>query len=137
MHLSKDAQARTGSGCLYVTGLQPGNSWSYASTPNIPLLPGSRYRLSGWMKVDGLPQGAHAPYLKVGMSGSDGKWQANANTNPYDISAMGTWQRLTAIAETGEDTVGGNITIEKGAYGQSVPVTLRIDDISLELLETP
>ena len=132
-----DPGAHSGKGCLLVTGTQPGTAWNYASLdlPR-PVLPASRYRLSCWMKVDRI-EPARPPYLKIGLNDIHGQWLANFTTNPYDLSKPGTWQRLTGIAETTPDTASGQLAIEKGSLEEKMTVTLRLDDVRLELLESP
>lgn len=137
MRISKGTDAHGGSGSLNLTGTQPGTSWAYAFTPSFTLTPGSRYRLTAWMKVDSIPADSHAPYLKVGLYDQNGHFQSNANTNTYDTSQLGTWQQLTTYVETDDNTNTGNLAIEKGVFTMSVPATMQVDDISLELLEMP
>lgn len=136
--LRLDTQAHTGKGSLLVEGTQPGNAWNYASVglPQ-PLLPASRYRLSCWMKVDRIEPATHAPYLKVGLNDAQGKWINNAATNTYDLSKIGTWQYLSGFAETTPDTATGQLAIEKGSLEDKITIAMRLDDVKLELLESP
>jgi len=88
------------------------------------------------MKVDAIEPG-EAPYFKLGVSDSDGNWITNFNTNRYDLRDLGTWQRLTTYADTPGAVATGHLAIEKGTLESSVAATIRIDDIDLELLESP
>ncbi len=133
-----DANAHSGKQSLGIRGLQPGNAWSYAAlTLKTPVLPASRYELSGWMRVDHLSPGAAAPYLKIGLNDANGKWLTNVETNKYDMSRPGTWQRLIAYVETTPETAGGQLAVEKGSLEGHNEVTLELDDVRLELLESP
>lgn len=135
--LKVDADAHSGKGALLVAGTQPGTAWSYASVdlPG-PVLPASRYRLSCWMKVDGAPP-ARAPYLKIGLTDAQGKWITNISTQEYDLAKVGTWQLLQAFVETTPETAGGHLAVEKGSLEGKFAVSLRLDDVKLELLEAP
>jgi hypothetical protein len=138
MTVSVGAEAHTGKGSLLVTGTQPGNAWNYAHvTLKQPVLPASRYRLSCWIKVDQLEPKAKPPYLKIGLTNAQGKWLDNFSTGTYDTNKLGSWQHLWGYVETTPDTAGGHLAIEKGGLQNSVTVTLRLDDVKLELLESP
>ena len=133
-----DATAHGGKGCLLISGTQSGKAWNYAQiTLKQPVLPASRYRLSCWMYVDNIDAGAPAPYLKIGLSDAQGKWLTNIQTNSYDIARPGTWQRLVAFVETTPSTAGGHLAIEKGNLERRIAATIRLDDVKLELLESP
>ena len=133
-----DADAHTGKGGLLITGTQSGNAWNYVSVNlKAPLLPASRYRFSCWMKVDSLGAARKPPYLKIGLSDAAGKWITNAQTNTYDLGKPGTWQLLEGYAETTPETAGGHLAIEKGSLEAKITATLRIDDVKVELLESP
>ena len=63
--------------------------------------------------------------------------QEGVKTNSYDLGRLGTWQRLVALVETTPNTAGGHLAIEKGALEGSITATIRLDDVRLELLESP
>ncbi|MHB1037721.1 MAG: DUF4832 domain-containing protein [Pirellulales bacterium] len=133
-----DAAAHGGKACLVIAGTQAGMAWNYAGmTLQGPVLPASRYRLSCWMRVDAITPGAPAPYLKIGLSDSRGKWLTNIQTNSYDLAKLGTWQRLVALVETTPNTSAGHLAIEKGSLEARIDATIRLDDVRLELLESP
>ncbi|NOX54665.1 MAG: DUF4832 domain-containing protein [Planctomycetes bacterium] len=130
-------QAHGGHSSLRIEGTQEG-SWNYvAHTLKEPVYPGSKYRLTCWLKVDRLEPARLAPYLKLGVIGADGKWLANFATSKYDPSRLGQWQRLVAVFETPPNTAGGHFALEKGE--KETPITIRawLDDVRLELLEGP
>ncbi|MCY2994824.1 MAG: DUF4832 domain-containing protein [Planctomycetota bacterium] len=138
MRARVDGAAHGGKNCLRIAGTQPGTTWNYAqfSLPR-PVLPASRYRLSCWMRVDKIAPGAPAPYLKIGLADASGKWLTNVQANAYDLDKLGTWQHLVAFVETTPNTAGGHLTIEKGAREGHFDTSLGLDDVSLELLESP
>ncbi|MBM4080035.1 MAG: DUF4832 domain-containing protein [Planctomycetes bacterium] len=138
MAVRADSEAHTGKACLLVSGAQPGTAWNYAAiTLKQPILPASRYRLSCWMKADSLEPAAKAPYLKIGLTDAQGKWLNNFSTGAYDANKLGTWQPLWGYVETTPDTASGHLAIEKGGKEGKIAVTLRLDDVKLELLEAP
>jgi hypothetical protein len=60
-----------------------------------------------------------------------------SRTNRYDLARPGTWQQLVALAETTPNTAGAQIAIEKGSLEARISAIIRVDDASLELLESP
>ncbi|MFQ6098495.1 MAG: carbohydrate binding domain-containing protein [Armatimonadota bacterium] len=131
------AGAHSGEGCLRLTGTQA-DAWNYAVHQiEAPLLPFSRYRLSGWMKVERLEPKAYEPYLKCGLTDAKGNWITNHNTGRYDTKQMGTWQRLEVTFETTGQTAGGHLAVEKGLRSASIAATIYLDDVMLRLLEAP
>lgn len=48
-----------------------------------------------------------------------------------------TWQHLTAYVDTPGDVTTGRLAIEKGTRETSITGTIRMDDIELELLDSP
>ena len=124
--------------CLLLEGKPQEATWNYVSSP-LPqkLMAGARYRLSCWMKVNAITPEATAPYLKIGLTDAAGKWLTNVSTNPYDLKELGTWQQLTAWVETTPQTAGGEIAVEKGSLEVRPQIALRLDDVALELTESP
>jgi hypothetical protein len=78
-----------------------------------------------------------APYLKLGVNDRAGQWLDNFPTGRYDTQRMGTWQHLTGTLETPLETSSGHLALEKGARDTSVEIQALIDDVNLELLESP
>ncbi len=131
-----DITAHSGNSSMLIAGTQQG-SWGYtAHTLKIPVLPGSRYRLSCWMLIESIEPKIR-PDLKIGLSDAEGKWLTNRHTNSYDLSKLGTWQHLEIILETTLETAGGQLSVEKRSREAKIAVTMRIDDVQLELLESP
>ena len=125
-----------GAGRLRLTGV-PQGAWNYAAHQlRMPVLPGSKYRLSCWLKIDQLEPGV-APYLKIGLTDGDGRWLENRHTGRYDLSSPGTWQRLEGTFETPLETAGGHLALERGGNDVQTQISAWIDDVQLELLEAP
>jgi len=137
MEASADkAKAHTGNYSMLVSGTQQ-NSWGYASHKlESPVLPGSKYRLSCWMLVESIEPGLK-PRVKIGLTDSEDKQIENRNTNPYNLSKLGTWQYMETVFETTMETAGGHLSIEKGSLETRITATIRLDDVRLELLESP
>ncbi len=77
------------------------------------------------------------PDVKIGLIDAQGEWLTNKHTNPYDLSKLGTWQHLEITLETTLETAGGHLSVEKRNREAKIAVTMRIDDVRLELLESP
>ena len=126
-----------GESSLRLSGVQQG-SWNYAAhhlAGNV--LPGSKYRLSCWLKVDELEPARMAPYLKIGLTDGDGGLAENCHTSRYDMSKAGEWQRLAGTFETPLETAGGHLALERGGKDVQTRIRAWIDDVELELLEAP
>lgn len=130
-------EGHEGTRALRVTGTQV-RGWNYASF-NVPdaLVPGGRYRLTAWMRVDRIDPRSRPPFIKLGVNDADGKWIDNFGSNRYDANKLGTWQKLTAFPDLPVNAVKGNIAIEKGVDTTAMTVDLWLDDVVLELLEAP
>ena len=61
----------------------------------------------------------------------------NVQTNSYDLGRLGTWQQLVGFVETTPNTAGGHLAIEKGSLEGRISAAIRLDDVRLELLESP
>lgn len=122
---------------LHLSGRQA-RGWNYVShTLDSPILPASKYRLSCWLKVNILEPGQLRPYLKIGLTDSEGKWLTNCATNSYDMGDSGQWQHLEATVETSLETAGGHIALERGSNDTATRIDLWLDTVQLELLEAP
>ncbi len=129
--------SHTGKASMLLTGTI-GAGWNYTSF-RVPkeLVPGAKYKLSGWLMVEKLQGIAVAPYLKMGVNDAGGHWLSNYSTGPYDLTKMGTWQRLECSFDANASGATGDICIEKGQFDGHATLTLRVDDVKLELLEAP
>ena len=122
---------------LHLSGRQA-RGWNYAShTLDSHILPASKYRLSCWLKVNSLEPSRLQPYLKIGLTDSEGKWLMNCVTNSYDMSNSGQWQHLEATVETSMETAGGHLALERGSNDTATRIDLWLDNVQLELLEAP
>ena len=50
---------------------------------------------------------------------------------------MGQWQRLSCTLETTLDTASGHLALERGGKDTEVEISVWIDQVHLELLESP
>lgn len=129
--------AHGGDASLHLKGTQRGSFNFVYHQLDVPLLPGSRYRLSCWLKVDKLSPKSLRPYLKVGLTNVRNEWLTNCVTSRYDTGHMGRWQHLQGTLETTTDTAGGHLALEKGTKETAVTLDAWLDDVELELLEAP
>lgn len=131
------AVSHDGKSSLHVSGRQT-RGWNYVSHRlDSPIPPASKYRLSCWLKVNTLEPDGLPPYLKIGLTDSEGKWLTNCPTSSYDVSNSGAWQRLETTFETSLETAGGHLALERGSNDASTRIDLWLDSIQLELLEAP
>jgi hypothetical protein len=127
--------ARTGKGSLLVEGsLKDGWNYAWYRLPS-PLVGGARYRLTGWMLVERMEPTGFPPYLKLGVNDRKGAWLINVNTDKYDLTKTGTWQKLTAVGDLPAEAETGEISVEKGDNNTAAAVRLRLDDVTLEIIE--
>ncbi|MDZ7616606.1 MAG: carbohydrate binding domain-containing protein, partial [Patescibacteria group bacterium] len=132
-----DGAVHTGRLSLRVTGVQP-KGWNYAacSVPE-PLTPASKYRLTAWLLVEDIEPATSPPYIKIGVSDAEGKWLENYSSDPYDLKRKGTWQPLTVVADVPMNAASAHLAIEKGAHSVPIRATIRLDDVKLEMIESP
>jgi hypothetical protein len=134
---SDGGAAHDGRASLLVAGTQA-KGWNYAARAvPAPLLPTGKYRMSAWMLVERMDPTKHAPCVKIGVNGADGRWIANFLSNKYDLTKLNTWQHLEAIAEMPVNAGTGVLSIEKNVYDKSIRARIRLDEVRLELLEGP
>ena len=122
--------------CLVLTGTQEG-AWGYGAV-SLPggVIPGSKYRLACRLRVEKTDPPI-APYLKLGVADSEGSHLANHHTDRYDLDRIGTWQELSGVFEVGAQAAQGVISLEKGGRHAVRSAVLAVDDVCLELLESP
>ncbi len=127
----------TGQSCLLLTG-QAEKAWNYAQCRlPIPAVPYGLYRLSAWMLVEQIDNPRKPPYLKLAANDATGRWLTNFGTNQYNVNQLGAWQYLEALAELPAEAATLDIAVEKGDNTTRVNIRLRLDDIKVELLESP
>ncbi len=128
---------RSGTSSLHLSGTQT-RGWNYVSHAlNTPILPASKYRLSCWLKVHTIEPTGLPPYPKIGLTDGEGAWLTNCQTNSYDMSNSGAWQKLEATFETTFETAGGHLALERGSNDITTRIDLWLDSVELELLEAP
>lgn len=130
-----DGAAHGGTRSLRVEGTLA-DGWNYASLRlPAPLQPGALYRLSGWMRVERIEPQGKPPFLKIGVNDADGKWLTNFNTGRYDVGRLGAWQELSGMIDVPVNGARFDLAIEKGDNTTEVNLSLRLDDLRLELVE--
>ncbi|NLS92343.1 MAG: hypothetical protein GXX96_09285 [Planctomycetaceae bacterium] len=105
--------------------------WTYASGPHMPLEPGKKYLVRGWVRVDAVEPADAAPGFKCGLY-RHGKWLYNEYTSRYDLSKIGAWQLLESRFTVPEDATSGHLALEKR---MRVPVSIRLHFDDVELVE--
>ncbi len=130
-----DGAAHGGTRSLRVEGTLS-DGWNYASLRlPAPLQPGALYRLSGWMRVERIEPQGKPPFLKIGINDADGRWLTNLNTGRYDVGRPGIWQELSGLIDVPVNGARFDLAIEKGDNTTEVNLSLRLDDLRLELVE--
>ncbi len=109
--------------------------WNYAMSGEVPMATGKLYRLSAWVKLVEKSLTTEPPFLKCEFVAEDRTKQlGRANTEPYDVSKLGTWQQLSGEFSAPEGVVGCWIALEKGA-DSPMQIDLYIDDVKLEQID--
>ena len=93
------------------------------------LQPGRKYRLSAWLRVDEITPGTPAPNLRCAMRDRGQTKEAFATT-AYDLSKLGTWQRLTAEFTVPDYTTSAYVAVNMNTR-EPVTITMYADDINL------
>ena len=94
--------AHSGRACMRIQGRPAVNNEYVTTLTNTPgssgeiswLVPGRKYRLIAWVRVDRLAPGVPAPSVRIQFRDASGSRTA-AVTNVYDGRRMGVWQKLT------------------------------------------
>lgn len=113
------------------------NTWSYGIVAHLPLVPGARYRLSGWMLVRRLEGLRETPSLKVGINDAEDKWITNATTGAYRTDAMGQWQELSVEFDVPVSGAFGYICVERNSFSGKADIEMYVDDIELRMTAAP
>lgn len=131
-----DDPVHSGGGALRLSGTSA-DAWAYGVIDTVPVVPGGRYRLSGWVRFDSLNAPGRRPSMKLGMNAADGTWITNANTQPYDTKQLTTWQHLVVEFDCPVNAATGDITVERGGFGDTIEAELYLDDVELTLISAP
>lgn len=121
---------REGPGAIHVTGRNEGQ-WSLAAGAAFRLAPGTRVRLSGWMRVDRYDPAGKPPFLKCELSRVAGGHIRNELTSRYDLGKPGTWQRLEGVFTVPDEPVVCWLAMEKGGT-HAATADLYLDDVAIE-----
>jgi len=124
----QEAVVHGGKRAASITG-SADTGWSYAVAPRVPVEPGRRYRLRGWLRVDAVVPSVPAPSFKCAIY-SKGKWRANIYSSSYDVAKTGTWQELQAVFTAPEGADQAAMALEK-RIKEPRTATLYIDDMEL------
>jgi len=138
MQASIDAgRAHSRDSSMLITGRHE-KGWNYAvHTLPTPAIPGARYKLTAWMMVQHLEPAGSAPYVKIGVNDTEGKWIANFTSEPYDMARAGAWQKLQVTVDVPVNAAFLHLAVEKGAYSTPIQASIYFDDVSVELLQAP
>ncbi|MDH7571688.1 MAG: carbohydrate binding domain-containing protein, partial [Armatimonadota bacterium] len=116
---------------LHIHGSMAEN-YNYALSDSHPMQGGSLYRLSAWVRVDRLGSSTPPPFLKCEFVAADeARSPGRTNTDPYDVTRLGTWQKLTAEFRAPADTVRCWVALEKGTPGLA-EIDAYLDDVRIE-----
>ena len=132
-HLAEAGATSNSHACLKVQG-HIVEGWNYAISERVPMQGGSHYRLEAWARVDQLGPNTPAPFLKCEFIGAPRQpFLGQVTTEHYDLSKLGTWQRLEAEFLAPADTRQCWLALEKGGNGPA-EIDARLDDIRLEVI---
>ena len=129
----------SGAAAMRIEGTTRINNEYVLTTSNRPgspsdinwLVPGRKYRLTAWVRVDRLEPGTPAPSVRLQFRDASGSRSA-AFTNAYDTSKMGTWQRLTCDFTVPEWNKRNYIALNTHrTKKQPVGGLLYLDDVSV------
>jgi hypothetical protein len=110
------------------------HGWNHANTNPLPMAPGKLYRLSAWLRVDGLGPNSPAPYLKCEFTPAAAhRTLGQIHTERYDTSRLGTWQRLVGEFRSPEETQTAWLAVEKGTDKPS-EIDACVADVRLETI---
>ena len=93
------------------------------------LAPGQTYRFTCWLRVDKLTPGAQAPSARLAFRDANGT-RGSKSTNAYDLSKMGTWQKLTVDAKVPDYNTRNYIALNTLSR-DPIEAVLYLDDVSL------
>jgi len=119
--------------CLRVQGRMP-DGWNYALSGHVPMQGGGLYRLGAWLRVDQPGASTLAPFLKCEFIGSaEDRYLGQVTTSHYDVSKLGTWQRLEAEFQAPASARQCWLALEKSTDGPA-EIDARLDEIRLETI---
>lgn len=131
------AEHHGGQAAMQVTGTLSGQNEYVVTRYDTPREPweiawlkvGETYRLTAWVKVVSITPGLPAPSVRLAWR--DGRGTRGAGgTNPYDLNALGTWQKLTADLKVPDYNTRSYLALNTNTR-ESVTVELYLDDLSL------
>jgi len=93
------------------------------------LEPGATYRLMAWLRVGRISPGAPGPSLRLAFRDDTGT-RGSKGTNAYDLTRLGTWQKLSADIAIPEWNTRNYIALNTNNAGD-IDVLMHFDDVSL------
>lgn len=93
------------------------------------LVPGRKYRLSAWLRVDHITPGAASPSLRIQFRDARGSRSAAA-TNAYDLARLKTWQKLVVDFIVPDYNTRNYIALSTGTRNK-VDIEMYFDDVSI------
>jgi hypothetical protein len=138
MNVAQATEGHDSPASLPVAGRQPGKTWAYAYLPLGKVLQaGARYRVTCWMKVADWSDPKLPPYAKLGLNDARDQWITNVVSNRYDLARQGQWQQLVIDCDMPLSAEQSVFAIERGEFESPTSGTIWIDDLAVELLESP
>lgn len=128
----------SGEASLKISGIQGGQG-EYVNTTydtaNSPheikwLLPGHKYRLTAWVRVDKITPGAPRPALRIQFRDDVHGSRSAATTDAYDLSRLTTWQKLGIDFTVPDYNTRNYIALNTGTRNK-VEVEMYLDDVSI------
>jgi hypothetical protein len=131
----------SGTASLKITGVHGGQNEYLNTTYDTPgssyeikwLVPGEKYRLTAWLRVDKLSQGAPGPSVRIQFRDANGS-RSSATTNAYDLSQLGVWQRLSVDFSVPDYNTRNYIALNTRTR-DAIDAEIYFDDISVVPLE--
>ncbi|NLX97010.1 MAG: hypothetical protein GXY83_12620 [Rhodopirellula sp.] len=97
------------------------------------LVPGEKYRLTAWLRVDRFSDGAAGPSVRIQFRDAGGS-RASATTNRYDLTQLKSWQRLSADFTVPEYNTRNYLALNTGSRDE-IDTEMYFDDISVVPLD--
>jgi hypothetical protein len=117
--------------CLRIAGALT-HGWNYALSNRIPVQEKTWYRLSAWVRVDGVGPRTPMPYLKCEFVGREsGQVLGMAVTDPYQNRRMGRWQELACRFAAPNGVKEGIVAFEKGT-SDPTEIDAYLDEVRVE-----
>ena len=138
-----DADPRSGRYCAKLAGHFEGVNEYMTTTYGTPgmweiswLEPGKEYRLSAWLKVESLTEGAPAPDIRLSHRVDNQTKGSFMGDTTYDLERLGEWQKLGCTFTLPEKTTQAYLAVNTHSRG-SLDAVMYLDDWRLVPVEAP